>query len=329
MKVLSMVRATDDDNQQTRKILDSSAELIIYRDLSDEEKEMALETADIIIGGRLTDEQIAKATNLKMHQTFGTGVDRHNLGLIKEKNFLFCNNHSHSIIIAEYAFSMLNSASKELYSNDKLLREGNWDYSKFPSVTLFNKTLLFLGYGKIAQHVKKMCAPFNMKFIAVKRTPDLEDSEVEIFLTKDKLEAIKKADFIINSLPKTTNTIDFIDEEEFSVMKTSAIIINVGRGNTINDKAMYAALKENKIKGAAIDVWYNYPKGRDPLERDPEPVFPSEYPFQELNNIIMTAHRAWSTDYPWSEFSQTLIQNVNKFIKGEKPDNIVNLGEGY
>ncbi|MHA1591659.1 MAG: hypothetical protein ACTSUP_04240, partial [Candidatus Heimdallarchaeaceae archaeon] len=107
MKVLSMVRATDDDNQQTRKILDSSAELIIYRNLSEAEKEIAIETADIIIGGKLTDEQIAKATNLKMHQTFGTGVDRHNLGLIKEKNFLFCNNHSHSLIIAEYAFSML------------------------------------------------------------------------------------------------------------------------------------------------------------------------------------------------------------------------------
>ncbi len=112
-------------------------------------------------------------------------------------------------------------------------------------------------------------------------------------------------------------------------MKPSAIIINVGRGNTVNEKAMYNALKENRIKGAAIDVWYNYPKGRDPLERDPKPIFPSDYPFQELDNIIMTAHRAWSTDYPWSEFSQTLIQNINKFIRGEKPDNIVNLEEGY
>ncbi len=329
MKVLSMVRATDEENQQTRNILDPSAELSIYKDLNEKEKEIALETADIIIGGRLTDEQITKTTNLKMHQTFGTGVDRHNLELIKKKNFLFCNNHSHSIIIAEYAFSMLSASSKELYSNDKLLREGNWDYSKFPSVTLFNKTLLFLGYGKIAQHVKKMCAPFNMKFIAVKRTPDLKDNDVKVFLIEDKLEAIRRADFILNSLPKTTNTVDFVDEEEFSVMKSSAIIINVGRGNTINEKAMYNALKENRIKGAAIDVWYNYPKGRDPLERDPKPIFPSDYPFQELDNIIMTAHRAWSTDYPWSEFSQTLIQNINKFIRGEKPDNIVNLEEGY
>ncbi len=329
MKVLSMVRASDEENHQTRKILDSSAELIIYRDLNDEEKVIAIETADIIICGRLTDEQITKTANLKMHQTFGTGVDRHNLELIKKKDILLCNNHSHSIIIAEYAFSLLNAATKELHSNDKLLRKGNWDYSLFPSVTLFKKTLLFLGYGNIAQHVKKMCAPFNMKFIAVKRTMNMNDNDVEIFLTEDKLEAIRKADFILNSLPKTTNTINFIDEEEFAVMKPSAILINVGRGNTINEKAMYNALKEKKIKGAAVDVWYNYPKGRDPLERDPKPVLPSEYPFQELSNIIMTSHRAWSTDYPWSEFAQTLIQNVNKFIRGEEPDNIVNLEEGY
>ena len=224
---------------------------------------------------------------------------------------------------------MLNAVSKELYVNDKQLRKGDWDYRKHPSVTLFNKTLLFIGYGKIAQHVKRMCSPFNMKFIAVKRTSTIEDEDVKVFLPDDKLEAIKQADFILNTLPKTPNTINFVSEKEFAEMKPSAIIVNVGRGDTINDKAMYVALKEKKILGAAIDVWYNYPKGRDPLEREPVPVYPSKYPFHELDNIIMTAHRAWSTDYPWSEFSRTLIENVNKFIRGEKPDNIVNLDEGY
>ncbi len=329
MKVLFMMNSTDEEKKILIKTLDEKTDVIFFRELDEDKKEEILADAEIIIGGRLEDDQLKNLQKIKMHQTFGTGLDKHNLSLYKEKGILLCNSHVHSHIIAEYGFSMMNTASKELITNDQLLREGIWDYKKYESVTLFNKTVLFLGYGEIAKHFKKMCKPFNMKFLAVKRTRDTEDKEIEVYLPEEKLKAIKQADYIFNSLPKTQKTIDFLDEYEFGAMKPSTIIINVGRGDTINQKALFEALKDNKIKGAAIDVWYNYPQNRGTEKQEPLPCYPSEYPFHELKNIIMTAHRAWVSDVQWFNFTLELIHNVNRFIRGEEPDNIANLDEGY
>ncbi len=329
MNVLLMSNLQDEERKYAEEKVDSAALLTYYSDLDEEDKKKALQTADIIIGGRLTDEQLALVEQLKFHQILGTGLNRHNLNFYKDNNIILCNNHSHAPIIAEHGFSMLHSASKELDRNDKLLREGSWNHRKYQSVTLFNKTILFIGYGEIAKHFKKMCEPFNMRYLAIKRTKDSSVEDVEFYSPDDKLDAIKQADFIFNSLPGTQNTENFLDEKEFALMKPSTIVVNVGRGMTINAEAMYKALKNNLIKAAAIDVWYNYPQSRGTDDQEPSPCFPSEFPFQELDNIIMSAHRAWNTDFPRGHFINSAIPNINNFIRGLELRNIVNLDEGY
>ena len=331
MNVLIMGSLEEDDKKNAQEIFATASKIIFFDELDEREKEEALNQAEIVIGGRLSDEQLEKANNLKMQQIFGTGVNRHNLQYFKDKGILFCNSHAHSSIIAEHGFSMLHAISKNLLTSDKLIRKGIWDPQRGTSVSFFNKTILFLGYGEIANHFKSFCKPFNMRYIAVKRTQQCDDPEVEIFLPENKKEAIKQADFIFDSLPLTPTSANFLDKEEFEVMKTNTIIVNVGRGGTINDKALYEALKNKQIKGAAIDVWYNYPTGRggEGYNQDPTPCFPSDYPFQDLDNIIMSAHRAWVTDLSWSDLRKELYFNVNRFIKGEQVRNIVNLDEGY
>ena len=328
MKVLLIVNLNDEEKEESLKLLDESAEVQFHSELTEEEKEEAISVADIIVGGRLTDEQLESAKNLKMQQIFGTGVNRHNLEFFKENNIAFCNSHAHSYIIAEHGFSLLVAVSKNLLSSDQKLREGDWDPQRGSSVSLLNKTLLFVGYGVIAQHFQTFCEVFNMKYLAIKRTKDTDVSSVKIFLPDEKKEAFKQADFIFNSLPLTEKTTDFIDESDFEVMKPEAIIVNVGRGETINDKALFDALKAKKIKGAGIDVWYNYPTNRGG-EQEPSPCYPSDYPFQELDNIIMSAHRAWVTDLSFFEFRKKLLENVNRFIRREELENIVDLDEGY
>ena len=329
MKVLFMTNIRENERELASRKIDPSALLVYYSDLDEENKKDALQKADIIVGGRLTEDQLTIVDNLKFHQIMGTGLNRHNLEFYKKKRITLCNNHSHAKIIAEHGFSMLHAASKELYRNDKLLRKGSWNYEKFQSVTLFNKTMLFLGFGEIAKHFQKMCEPFDMRYLAVKRSLKPTASDVEFFAPDNKHEAIKQADFIFNSLPGTKNTENFLDKAEFAIMKSNCIVINVGRGMTINAEAMYEALKNNKIKAAAIDVWYNYPNNRGTDEQNPSPCYPSEFPFQELDNIIMSAHRAWNTDYPREHFIEAFIENINRFIKGEELRNLVNLDEGY
>ncbi|MFW9827224.1 MAG: NAD(P)-dependent oxidoreductase [Candidatus Thorarchaeota archaeon] len=318
----------EDVKLNVKNAIESNTQVIFYDEIRNEEKGRIMNEIDILIGPRIENNELELFKNLKMHQTFATGLEDFNFNFYKNNNILLCNTHTHSKIIAEYGFALLLSLAKELVVNDQLLREGNWNYTRFPSITLFRKTILFLGYGNIAKILKKLCIPLEMNFIAVKRTKKCDDPDIEIFLPEEKLTAIKKADIIINCLPQTEKTVDFISFNEFQAMKSNTIIINVGRGITINEEALYIALKDKKIRGAGIDVWYNYPEVRGGEKQEPFPCYPSKFPFHELENVLMTAHRAWQSDALMNDV-KPFLYNVNRFIRGEKPENIVNLEEGY
>jgi len=311
-----------------RKLIEPNAELLFYNDIKEDEREQILKEIDVLIGPKIDEKEFNLYNNLKMHQTFATGLEEFNFAYYKNNHILLCNSHTHSKIIAEYAFALLLTIAKEINENDQLLREGNWDYTQYPAITLFGKTILFLGFGNIAKIFKEMCKPFQISYIAVKRIKQCDDPDIEIFTIEEKLEAIKRADIILNTLPSTKKTIDFLDKIEFEVMKPNVIIVNVGRGVTINEEELYTALKDKRIRGAAIDVWYNYPEVRGIEKQRPLPCYPSKFPFHQLKNVIMTAHRAWQSDALMIDL-KPFLENVNRFIRGEKPKNIVNLDEGY
>ncbi|MFX1526549.1 MAG: NAD(P)-dependent oxidoreductase [Promethearchaeota archaeon] len=318
----------EDIKTNIRQSLGPNVDVVFYDEINSSEKVQIIKDIDVLIGPKIEETEFDLYKNLKMHQTYATGLEDYYFPFYRKNNILLCNSHTHSKIIAEYGFALLLSISKELITNDQLLREGNWDYTQFPAITLFGKTILFLGYGNIAQTFKKLCEPLNMKYIAVKRTKSCKDPYVEIYTPDQKLLAIRQADIIINTLPLTKSTVSFLDALEFGAMKESVIIVNVGRGDTINERELYTALKDKRIRGAALDVWYNYPEVRGAKKQDPMPCYPSKFPFHELRNVVMTAHRAWQSDALMTDL-KPFLNNVIRFIQGEKPLNIVNLDEEY
>ena len=137
-----------------------------------------------------------------------------------------------------------------------------------------------LGAGSIGQEFIKLAGPFTTRFAALdrgKRYPGIETYH------EDLKELVQNVDIIFMSLPLNKDTEGMINEEILREFR--GYIINVGRGRTIDERALYEALKEERIKGAGIEVWYNYPKNR-------EETMPSDYPFHELKNIIMSPHIA-------------------------------------
>ena len=158
----------------------------------------------------------------------------------------------------------------------------------------------------------------------IKKEEELEQKYGLAFLgTPDQLEyVVTQSDFIIIALPLTAKTENIIDDRILGLMK-GKYLINIGRGKVIDEKALYLHLKNCTLTGAAFDTLY-----QDPA-RDLSVMLPSKYPFQELNNVIMSPHTAGYTDKSIEENILAVYKNIKKVFYGQEPENRVNLEEGY
>ena len=317
---------------------------------ANEDPEIVKETkdAEILIGPYITDEILSQAIpeaggKLKLIQIPWTGVDRLNLELVKKYSVVVANSHGNARTVAEHTVALLLTASKNIIHHDRLLRIGDWSsrFNKMPSIKLQGKTVGLLGYGAIAIESAILLKNFDVKFIACRRKPEKSTHEqkqlVEKIYSVDELdEFLQESDIIINSLPLTKETQDILGEKEFNQMKDGVILINVGRGHTINEKAFYNALKSGKIYAAGIDPMWNYPRRTSVPRRDDgevssiEATYPSEYPIHEFDNVVLSPHRAAHINISYERGHwDDVIENIIRIYEGKDPINIVNIDEGY
>ena len=204
---------------------------------------------------------------------------------------------------------------------DRRIRAGDWsDHLGPPLPELQGKTLAVVGLGRIGAEVARWGRFLDMRVIAATRTPDSEQSRnapVDQLFGMDALHTVlAEADFVVLALPLSAETTGLIGTPELAVMKPSAFLINVARGDVVDEAALYAALRDRVIAGAAIDVWYRYP-GPDGA------AMPSNLPFHELPNVVMTPHIAGATEptffYRWDQIND----NLRRVRDGEPFLNVV------
>jgi len=126
-----------------------------------------------------------------------------------------------------------------------------------------------------------------------------------------------ECDIVVLSCALAAETTSLIDERRLGAMKPSAFLINLARGPIADEKALYRALRDGVIAGAALDTWWRYPSASDPQPR------PSRYPFHELPNVIMTPHCSPRTDATIDRRSRDVARNIDRFVHGEPLENIV------
>jgi len=125
------------------------------------------------------------------------------------------------------------------------------------------------------------------------------------------------ADFLVVTVPLTAETKGTINAGAFAAMRPSAVVLNVGRGATVDEQALYEALKEGRIGGAIIDTWYNYPSPGQPN------VLPSALPFHTLPNVVMTPHMSGWTSGTIRRRQKTIADNINRRADGRPCINVV------
>ncbi|NHJ33275.1 MAG: hypothetical protein FK732_10450 [Asgard group archaeon] len=315
-----------------------------------EDPEIIKETkeAEILMGPYITDEIISQAIpkaggKLKLVIIPWTGVDRLDFELVKKYSITVANSHGNARTVAEHAIALLLTASKNIIHHDRLMRIGDWSsrFMKMPSIKLQGKTVGLLGYGAIGMECAILLRNFDVKYIGCRRNPQKSTEEQKQLAEKiysiEKLKQfLQESDIIINSLPLTKDTRDILGEKEFSQMKDGVIIVNVGRGHTINEKAFYDALKSGKVFAAGLDPMWNYPRRTSIPRRNDgevtsiEETYPSEYPIHEFDNVVLSPHRAAhiTVGYERGHWDD-VIENIKRIYDGKEPINVVDIENEY
>ncbi|MEM8859610.1 MAG: NAD(P)-dependent oxidoreductase [Chloroflexota bacterium] len=291
--------------------------------------------AHILIGGHvLTEEALSQNQDLKAAIIPWAGIPDRYYNLLSRPEFSHIiphNCHYHSGFVAEYAFSMMLALAKDLGRKERSLRQGDWHPRYRPSraMIMANKTVLIMGYGAIGQEIGRLCRALGMQVLATRRKiTEPEHGENETVYPANELQTLlPTCDVLINALPLTPDTEGLIGAEEIAQLKSTALIINIGRAKTFDEAALYEALVSDQILGAAFDVWYRYPENK--LAR--AATFPSAYPFHQLENMLLSPHNSAALlDNEHLDYQiQSLAEMLNSYAATGVLPNRVDLDQGY
>ncbi|MHA1771396.1 MAG: 2-hydroxyacid dehydrogenase [Candidatus Thorarchaeota archaeon] len=283
-----------------------------------------------ILSGRVPRDYILKASGLRMIQTFGAGVDKIDRDAVLQRgDIIVCNAHLNAEEVAEYAIALLFALTKNIVVNDRTFRTGDWAYrygGPRPNIEIRGKKCLIIGLGNIGVQVARRLQSFNLKITAATRSGTTKFPELVTDVVKftEVEPVVRESDFIILTLPLTDESRNLVSVEFLSWMKPTALLVNVSRGEIVNEEALYTALKEKQIAGAALDVWWIYPQRRDDTH-----CWPSRFPFHELDNVIISPHRAAYSESIVNDQIVFVAKNILRFLHGETPENVIDLQRGY
>lgn len=275
-----------------------------------------LTDADVFVGKRLSAKELATANRLKAAFTYKTGVDEFDLKGLAERGIVLCNSHVNSAYIAQYAFALALALTARVVEFDKNLRRGDWSPELYWK-SLFSMKVGLVGYGSIGKEVGKLLAANGIEAWTIDRGKSYDG--IRTVGTLEELCCV--CDLLIISLPKTPETDNIFNADIFARLR-GKYIVNVGRGNCIDEEALYLSLAKGEVAGAAIDTWRH-------KSRDETKLFPSQKHFERLDNVLLSPHKAMQIADGHSRYVQDVTDNVLGYLDGKAPRNAVDLYKGY
>ncbi len=277
---------------------------------------------DVLVSMAFTREMAAAAPRLRLVQVPGAGLDRIDRAALAPGTAL-ANAYGHDVGIAEYVIGAMLAITRSFCRLDADLRRGRWDsvWSGAPVPLwpeLAGKTLGILGYGRIGQAVARRALAFDMDVLAIRRDASRADPNRLAFVRGPAAldEVLGRADYLAITLALTPDTRGLIGAPQLARMKPTAVLINVARGEVVDEDALYGALHRGAIAGAALDVWYRYPTGD-------APVHPGHRPFHTLPNVLMTPHVSGWTEGMMDARAGVIAENIHRTARGEAPVNLI------
>jgi phosphoglycerate dehydrogenase-like enzyme len=219
--------------------------------------------------------------------------------------------------LGEFALTAILYFAKDLRRMIRNQMAGVWE--QFDITMISGQTLGIVGYGSIGRAVAARARALEMKVLALRRSTGQSKNDAlvdHVYEPGHLLEMLSRCDYVVVALPLTVQTRGLIADAEFAIMKKNAVLINIGRGPTINERAMIEALSGNRIRGAALDVF------------DQEPL-PAGHPFYSMENVLLSPHCSDHTPEWLEDATRFFLSQLEKFRRGESLLNVVDKRSGY
>ncbi|NHJ38667.1 MAG: hypothetical protein FK731_01450 [Asgard group archaeon] len=255
---------------------------------------------------------IEKGTNLKAIGRAGVGIDNIDVVAATERKIAVVNSpHASTISVAEMSLGFMLALSRKLVDANYQTKLGRWPKNALMGTELYAKTLGFIGCGRIGAEVAKRAQSFGMRCIAYDPyLPKEIAKSINVELFDDLNYVLATSDFVSIHALLTDETYGMIGEKELSIMKSSSFIINCARGGIIDEKALYEALIERRIKGVALDVFEIEPAKENKLF--------------ELENVYVSPHIAASTIEAQERAGEIIAEQIRFVLQGNRPVFCVN-----
>ncbi len=267
-----------------------------------------------LLTDKIDKDVFAAVPTAKIFANYAVGYDNLNLPDAKEASVTLTNTPGVlTEAVAEHAAALIMAIGRRIVESDKFMRAGKymgWGPMMFLGAEMHGKTLGLVGLGRIGASVaQKMKNGFNMK-VAYYDVTRNEAMEKELGLEyKDLNDLLKEADFISVHVPLLPTTKHLMSTEQFKMMKPTAYLINTSRGPIVDEAALVEALKNNVIRGAALDVYEAEPKMAPGLA--------------ELDNVVITPHIASATEETRAKMAEIAAENIIAFLSGQTPPNLI------
>jgi len=285
-------------------------DLIFWSKLEEADKAAALAQVELILAATyiVTDDLMSRAPKLKYIQKLGVGTDNIDCQAAAKRGIGVANvPGGNANSVAELTIGLILDLYRKISVLNRDLKAGIWSTWTYRdcSYEIKGKTHGIIGFGNIGQRVAQLSNAFGASVFYYNRTPKSSEIDKESNATYLELdELLQRSDIVSVHLPLSAETKNLIDDAKIALMKRNAILINVGRGNVVNEEALYAALAADRIAGAGIDVWANEP---------PE----ADNPLLALDNVIAIPHVGGGTVDAVGNIFRLAFQNVRRILLTE------------
>ncbi len=298
----------DQVNPILNKILEENGLKISYEpEITPEQIKEKIGDFNIVIvrsRTKLTKEMIENANNCKIIARVGVGLDNIDLDAAKAKNIRVINAVEGAMnAVAEQVLGLMLSLARNIARADREIRKGNWLKKELMGSELKGKYLGIVGLGNIGKRLGRLARALNMNIIGYDVIPIDEEFSKEVGLMKSDLDTLlQSSDYVSLHVPLLDSTYHLINAEKLSTMKKTACIINTSRGGVVDEKALYDALKNGNLGGAALDVFEKEPATDNPLTTIP--------------NVILTPHIGAQTKEAQSLAANVIAEKIIQILRG-------------